>query len=106
MAVASLSTCMAKGKHFGHQTGFFLGALSTFNLSRQRRDQLAAEGRDVGHHAAPDEMSLAKCGCVHPGRTGVLEVVFYGNGAGRLAAAYDPGGNRHVAPVADESQCF
>jgi hypothetical protein len=44
-------------------------------LLRERRHELAAEGRDIGDDAAPDQVPFAEGRLVHPGRSGVLQIV-------------------------------
>ena len=44
--------------------------------------QLALEGRDVGHHAAPDQLAVAEGRLVHPLRAGEDEVVLDAERAG------------------------
>ena len=63
--------------------------------------QLALEGRDVGHHAAPDQLAVAEGRLVHPLRAGQDEVVLDAERAGG-ARADDPGRDRHAAAVADD----
>src|SRR5215207_7874209 len=59
-------------------------------LLRERRYELAAEGRDVGDDAAPDQVAFAERRLVHPGRSGVLQVVLYAEGARRPDALHYP----------------
>src|SRR5919107_3587968 len=69
----------------------------------ERRDQLAAEGGDVGDDAAPDQVTLAEGRLVHPGRPGVLQVVLYAQRARRADTLYYPGRDRDEATVADDA---
>jgi hypothetical protein len=58
-------------------------------LLGQRCDQLAAEGGYVRDHASPDQVAFAEGWFVHPGRSGVLEIVLYTEGARGVHALDD-----------------
>jgi hypothetical protein len=45
-------------------------------LLGQGGHEFAAEVGDIGDHPAPDQVTLAERRLVHPGRAGVLQVVF------------------------------
>src|SRR5215212_10996182 len=55
---------------------------------RQRGDELAAEGRDVGDDATPDQVPFAEGRLVHPGSPCVHQVVLYPEGARGVEALY------------------
>src|SRR5919107_2428256 len=72
-------------------------------LLGQGGDELAAEGGDVGDDAAPDQVALAECGLVDPGRAGVLEVVFDAKRSRRAYPIDYAGGDRDEPAVADDA---
>src|SRR5215212_7574265 len=72
-------------------------------LLGQGGDELAAERGDVGDYAAPDQVALAECGLVDPGRAGVLEVVFDAKRSRRADPIDYAGGDRDEPAVADDA---
>src|SRR5829696_6515260 len=82
----------------GVPTGVRLSSL----LFGQGGDELAAEVRDVWDHPAPDQVTLAERRLVHPGRAGVLQVVFNDERASSAGPFYYASRDRDEPPVADD----
>src|SRR5215210_8085082 len=93
------STRFSPRSYVGVPTGVRL----PFLLLGQGGDEFAAEVGDVGDHAAPDQVALAERRLVHPGRAGVLEVVFDPERPRRADPLHDAGGDRNEPTVADDA---
>src|SRR5215218_4149325 len=84
-------------------SGWSVPAGVSLLLFGERGDELAAEGRDVRYHAAPDQVSLAEGRLVHPGCPSVLQVILYSQGARSVDALHYPGRDRDEPAVADDA---
>jgi len=56
-----------------------------------------AERWDIGYHATPNQISLAKGGSINPDAPSVDDIVFDPRGAGRSASTEDAGEDGHPA---------